>query len=135
MTQIRINRAAQLLGVSDDTLRRWVDAGRLSSSLDEAGRMVVDGVELARLSQERAGVRAADDESSTRVSARNHFEGLITRVVSDAVMSSVELQCGPYRVLALISTEAVTELGLEPGVLATARIKATNVVVERPENC
>ena len=131
MTQLRISEAAQLLGVSDDTLRRWTDAGRLSVQRDSAGRQVVDGAQLAQLAQEQAGTAAdALDPSAHRRSARNHFTGLVTKVTSDPVMSQVELQCGPFRVVSLISTEAVRELGLEVGSLATAVVKATNVSVE-----
>ena len=132
MTQIRIAAAASLLGVSDDTVRRWVDGGRLHAVADEAGRQAIDGVELAALAQELAD-KALDqlDGGTGSRSARNHRTGLITRVVSDTVMSQVELQCGRYRIVSLISTEAVRELGLEPGVVATAVIKATNVTIER----
>lgn len=137
MTQIRIRKAAALLNVSDDTVRRWIDQGRLSCTNDESGRMVVDGAELARLAQERAEEHRTSygdpDDERGFTSARNHFEGLVTRVVSDQVMSSVELQCGLYRVLALISTEAVNELELAPGALAVARVKATNVIIDRKD--
>ena len=126
MPHYRIGEAAALLNVSDDTLRRWVDAGRLTASTDETGRRVVDGAGLARLAQELAG----DASRPGHTSARNQFRGLVTRVVSDPVMSQVELQCGPFRVVSLISTEAVRELGLEPGVVTTARVKATNVVLD-----
>ncbi len=128
MTQIRISAAADLLGVSDDTVRRWVDAGRLSGGTDEAGRQSVDGAGLAALAQELAD---GDRMGEGARSARNHLTGLVTRVVSDTVMSQVELQCGRFRIVSLISTEAVEELALEPGVIATAVIKATNVTVER----
>ena len=128
MTQIRIPVAADLLGVSDDTVRRWVDAGRLAGGVDDAGRKSVDGAELAALAQELAD---GDRMGEGARSARNHLTGLVTRVVSDTVMSQVELQCGRYRIVSLISTEAVQELGLEPGVVATAVIKATNVTIER----
>lgn len=130
--QYRISVAAALLGVSDDTVRRWIDAGALPATTDSAGRTVVDGVALATLAQERAGT--VDDHGSSGRSARNAFPGLVTRVVSDTVMSQVELQCGPFRVVALVSTEAVEQLGLAPGVLATAEVKATNVVVSRPSS-
>lgn len=123
----RIGEASQFLNVSDDTLRRWIDAGRLSACTDDSGRRVVDGVELARLAQDLAGDISAPEHTS----ARNLFRGLVTRVLSDAVMSQVEVQCGPFRVVSLISTEAVRELGLEPGVVTTARVKATNVVLDR----
>ncbi len=126
MPHFRISEAAELLNVSDDTVRRWVDVGRLTASTDDAGRRVVDGVELARLAQENAG----DPAHPVHTSARNQFRGLVTRVISDTVMSQVELQCGPFRVVSLISTEAVRELGLEPGVVATARVKATNVTLD-----
>lgn len=133
MTQMRISTAASLLGVSDDTLRRWVDAGRLPSSADEQGRRVVDGAALAALAQELAdgGPDDLDRGAGTR-SARNHLTGIVTKVTSDLVMSQVELQCGRYRIVSLISTEAVRELGLEVGSVATAVIKATNVSIEGP---
>lgn len=132
MTQIRIGVAASLLGLSDDTLRRWISQGRLGSLTDEAGRQAVDGTALALLAQQLAAEKSLDDldEGAGRRSARNHLTGLVTKVTSDPVMSQVELQCGPYRVVSLISTEAVRELGLEPGSLATAVIKATNVSIE-----
>ena len=130
MTEVRISEAAALLGVSDDTVRRWIDQSRLSAGLDASGRQVVPGVELAELAIAEAGDRARLDPGAGHRSARNHFTGLVTRVVSDTVMSQVELQCGPFRVVSLISTEAVRELGLEPGSVATAVVKATNVSVE-----
>lgn len=134
MTQIRIADAARLLGVSDDTVRRWIDAGRLAAAADGSGRRVIDGAELARFAESLyvdAGAEHVDRHDHRR-SARNHFTGLVTRVTSDVVMSQVDLQCGPYRVVALISTEAVRDLGLEPGSLATALVKATNVTLETP---
>ena len=142
MTQLRISEAAALMGVSDDTVRRWVERGELTAHSDAAGRKTVAGTELARLAQERASGRgagagtgvgiggAADGPGDTAVSARNSFRGLVTAVKSDPVMSQVDIQCGPYRVVSLISTEAVREMGLVPGSLATARVKATGVVVE-----
>lgn len=133
MTQMRIKQAAALLGVSDDTVRRWVDAGRLSTHQDDAGRKVVRGVHLARLAEDLHKDPGAElDTALGRRSARNHFTGLVTQVVSDPVMSQVSLQCGPYRVVSLVSTEAVRELGLEEGSIATAIVKATNVSIETP---
>lgn len=129
MPAYRISSAARLLGVSDDTLRRRIARDDIDLAQDAAGHAVIDGLELVRLAVDDAP--EPGDGSST--SARNHFEGLVTRVVSDQVMSQVELQCGPFRVVALISTESVHELGLEPGVAATARVKATNVVVDRAD--
>lgn len=125
----RVSEAARLLGVSDDTVRRWADAGRVSLVRDAAGRRAIEGTDLAAL------VRALADEPSAEarevVSARNRFEGLVTKVTRDGVMAQVELQCGRNRVVSLISREAADELGLEVGVLAVASIKSTNVVVER----
>ena len=124
-----MGEAAQLLGVSPDTVRRWADAGRLSTKRTDGGHRLVDGVELARLAQELAETTDADGAA---LSARNRFIGLVTRVIRDGVMAQVELQAGPHRVVSLISAEAVDDLGLEPGVLAVAAVKATNVVIERP---
>ncbi|WP_147104760.1 TOBE domain-containing protein [Nesterenkonia populi] len=130
MPQIRISDAARFLGVSDDTLRRWISSGELTAQADDAGKKVVDGAELARFSRERSSHVPSPEGFS---SVRNRFVGLVTQVTSDPVMSQVELQCGPYRVVSLISTEAVRDLGLEPGVVATASMKATNVGIDRPE--
>ena len=125
MYQFRMGEAAQLLGVSPDTVRRWADAGRLSTERTRGGHRLVDGIELARLAE-------TTDTDGAALSARNRFIGLVTRVVRDGVMAQVELQAGPHRVVSLISAEAVDDLGLEPGVLAVAAVKATNVVIERP---
>lgn len=130
MPQIRVKDAAAYLGVSDDTLRRWIENGALSRGRDAAGRTVVDGRELAELARRNAVVPA--DPSGIGRSARNRFVGLVTEIISDTVMSQVELQCGPHRVVSLMSTEAVRELGLEPGSVATAVVKATTVIVETP---
>lgn len=132
MSHLRISLAARLLGVSDDTVRRWIEAGRLTAEQDESGRHVVSGVDVVTLAQELAAERdLADLDSGAGVrSARNQLTGLVSRVTSDTVMSQVEMQCGPYRIVSLISTEAVRELGLEVGSVATAVIKATNVTIE-----
>ncbi|GAA1971226.1 helix-turn-helix transcriptional regulator [Nocardioides panacihumi] len=130
MSSYRIPEAAQVLGVSDDTVRRWIEAGRLETA-DEGGRTMVPGRALADLA-----VSLADDPESVpragSVSARNRLPGIVTRVVKDTVMAQVELICGPYRLVSLMSSEAAEELGLEPGVRAIASVKSTNVVVERP---
>jgi molybdopterin-binding protein len=134
MPTFRIREAAGLLGVSDDTLRRWADGGRVETTTDAAGRLAVDGVALARLAQDLA--EAADHGEGRMVvarSARNRFQGLVTRVVRDTVMAQVEIQAGPYRVVSLLSREAADELSLEPGMLAIAAVKATNVSVEIPK--
>jgi molybdopterin-binding protein len=127
MPHLRISDAARLLGVSDDTVRRWVNAGHLAASTDDAGRMVVDGRDLAELATAHA---AAPGMPGMPTSARNRMVGLVTAVTADTVMAQVELQCGPFRVVSLMSSEAVRELGLEPGSVAAAVIKSTNVIVE-----
>lgn len=129
----RIREAAELLGVSDDTVRRWVEAGRLSTMVDGSSRRVIDGVVLAAFAQELASrVERREPGPVVSESARNRFAGLVTRVVRDTVMAQVEMQAGPHRFVSLISREAADELGLEPGVLAIAAVKATSVVVEVP---
>ncbi|QZY28508.1 TOBE domain-containing protein [Nocardioides coralli] len=131
MTTYRIAEAAALLGVSDDTVRRWVDAGRLPASTGR-GRAVVEGADLAALAEELADHPDREASRASAVSARNRLDGIVVRVVRDTVMAQVDLICGPYRLVSLMSTEAADELGLERGVRATASVKATNVVVERP---
>jgi len=128
--QFRIADAARLLGVSDDTVRRWVESGALPAQPDASNRKVIEGAALAEFAREHA--HAAPDPSDVRRSARNRMVGLVTSVLTDTVMAQVEMQCGPHRVVSLMSSEAVRELGLEPGVLAVAVIKSTNVVVETP---
>ena len=132
MHQFRIGEAARLLGVSPDTVRRWADAGRLTTCRTTGGHRTIAGPDLARLSQDLAAEAASKQADGPALSARNRFTGLVTRVVRDGVMAQVEIQAGPHRVVSLLSAEAVDELGLEPGVLAVAVVKATNVVVERP---
>jgi molybdopterin-binding protein len=132
MTMFRIRQAAELLGVSDDTLRRWADSGRLPTTTDAAGRLAVDGAELANFAEEIAANSRDLPRRIVGESARNRFSGLVTRVVRDTVMAQVDIQAGPFRVVSLMSREAADYLGLEPGVLAVASVKATNVVVEIP---
>jgi molybdopterin-binding protein len=134
MTQLRISEVAALLQVSDDTVRRWAESGRFSTTVDEAGRAVVDGADLARFMAERAADEPARESPVVSASARNRLVGLVTRVVRDTVMAQVELQVGPHRMVSLMSREAADELGLEPGVLAIATVKATNVGIEIPEH-
>ncbi|WP_280254836.1 TOBE domain-containing protein [Nocardia wallacei] len=130
MPSLRIRDAAELLGVSDDTVRRWIDTGALTARKDESGRLTIDGGELAALAVEHARTpRARVGRAS---SARNRFPGLVTRVVADGVMAQVEMQCGPFTVVSLMSSESVRALGLEPGSVAVASVKATTVVVETP---
>ncbi len=131
MPQFRIRDAASLLGVSDDTVRRMVETGALPAEPDDAGRKVIDGVTLAEFSRAHAAAGTPDPSGIGR-SARNRFVGLVTKVVTDTVMAQVEIQCGPHTVVSLMSSEAVRELGLTPGVLAVAVVKATSVIVETP---
>jgi molybdopterin-binding protein len=131
----RIKEAASLLGVSDDTLRRWADSGRIETITDAAGVLVVDGVALARLAQDLAeAADHAEDRMVVAHSARNRFSGLVSRVVRDTVMAQVEIQAGPHRFVSLLSREAADELGLEPGMLVVAAVKATSVSVEIPRS-
>ncbi|WP_407345412.1 molybdopterin-binding protein [Pengzhenrongella phosphoraccumulans] len=130
MPQYRINEAARLLGVSDDTVRRWVEQGVLTTHRDDADRLVVAGADLAARAKEVAHV--PDDPSGVGRSARNRFVGLVTAITADTVMAQVEIQAGPHRVVSLMSSEAVRELGLEIGSLAVAVVKATTVIIETP---
>ena len=134
MTQLRISEVAALLQVSDDTVRRWADAGRFTTTNDDSGRAVVDGADLARFMAERASEEPALDSPVVSASARNRLVGIVTRVVRDTVMAQVEVQVGPHRMVSLMSREAADELGLEPGSLAVATVKATNVGIEIPEH-
>ncbi|HEX3567401.1 MAG TPA: helix-turn-helix transcriptional regulator [Acidimicrobiales bacterium] len=128
MPAYRIAQAAELLGVSTDTMRRWVDAGRVKSVSSGGSRRAVDGTDLARLAVELAGTR--EPVAIGAQSARNRFPGIITKVVADTVAAQVDIQAGPHRFVALVTREAVDELGLAPGMLAEAVVKATNVGVE-----
>ena len=130
MTEYRIGQAAELLGVSSDTVRRWADAGRVKTTVRSGGRRYVDGADLARLATEIAGEPGRD--SSRGQSARNRFLGIVTRVTKDGVAAQVEIQSGPHRFVALITREAADELELVPGMIANAVVKATNVGVEVP---
>ncbi|KQV14693.1 MerR family transcriptional regulator [Kitasatospora sp. Root187] len=125
-----MGEAAAMLGVSADTVRRWVDAGRLVAERDEHGHRIVAGAELAAFARELAKPENAEVEGRPS-SARNRFPGIVTNVVLGDVAAQVEIQAGPFRVVSLISRESAEELNLVPGAPATAVIKSTNVVVER----
>lgn len=129
MPSYRLGQAARILGVSVDTVRRHVDRGELAAARTPGGHRLVDGADLARFVE--ALDRQAEAEGSS--SARNHLLGIVTRVVKDRVAAQVELRCGPFRIVSLITAESVDALGIEPGMLMNAVVKATNVVVERAE--
>ncbi|ONM48656.1 TOBE domain-containing protein [Nocardia donostiensis] len=131
MTNLRISEAATLLGVSDDTVRRWVDQGRLPSVRLDSGRQGVRGRDLAEFAQAMAA--APEAGATVAASARNRMRGIVTRVVKDTVMAQVEMQAGPFRLVSLVSRESVDELGLEVGSVAVASVKSTHVVVEVPQ--
>ncbi|CRK57366.1 Molybdate-binding domain of ModE [Alloactinosynnema sp. L-07] len=131
MPNLRISEAAALLGVSDDTVRRWIDQGKLAAVQTESGRKAIDGRELAGFAQRMS--ETAEPGTTVAASARNRMRGIVTRVVKDGVMAQVEMQAGPFRVVSLMSRDAADELGLEIGSVAVASIKSTHVVVEIPE--
>jgi molybdopterin-binding protein len=128
VTAFRIGEAAELLDVSADTVRRWVDSGRLPANRDDHGHRVVAGADLAAFARAQAD---DPDARADRSSARNRLRGIVTAIVKDTVMAQVDIQAGGFRVVSLMSREAVDELGLEVGSVAVAVIKSTNVVVER----
>jgi len=129
VTVFRIGEAAELLGVSADTVRRWVDAGRLAAGRDAHGHRVIRGVDLAGFVRSQAGT---PDDRTEASSARNRLRGIVTAVVKDTVMAQVDIQAGPFRLVSLMSREAADELDLEVGSVAVAVVKSTTVVVERP---
>ena len=131
MPSYRIGEVAALLGVSPDTVRRWADDGQLKIVRTSGGQRQVDGAELARFA--RNSPESIPEAAIVGQSARNRFPGIVTRVLKDKVTAQVEMQAGPHRIVSLMTREAADELGLAPGVLAVAAIKATNVVIELPQ--
>ena len=128
MAYFRISEAAELLGVSDDTMRRWVHGGMLTAQKDSSGRLVVAGDQLA--AHAKAAASAMEDRSRMQRSARNRFVGLVTKIDIDGLVAQVELQCGRNRVISLMTAEGARELGLEVGSRGVAVIKATMVIIE-----
>ena len=126
MTDLTLGEAARALGVSADTLRRWERAGKLRTTRDSANRRRVPRREIERL-----GGRPVRHSAGDTLSARNRFPGVVRSVQTDGVMALVEIEAGPFRVIAAVTRDAVEELGLAPGVAATAAVKATSVMVER----
>jgi molybdopterin-binding protein len=131
VTTYRIAEAADVLGVSDDTVRRWIDQGRVAT-VQDAGRTALEGTALAALAESLADSPDREGLRASSVSARNRLPGIVVAVKRDAVMAQVELICGPHRIVSLLSADAVDELGLARGERAIASIKSTNVVLERP---
>jgi molybdopterin-binding protein len=128
MVDYGVGEAAGVLGVSPDTVRRWIDDGRLAATRTDSGRRRVDGVVLARFAQSL--YQGPDPVMASRESARNRFTGIVTKVVTDKVMAHVEIQAGPFRVVSLISREAVEDMDLAPGLIVDAIVKATSVSIE-----
>ncbi len=127
ITRFSVRQAAQLLGVSDDTLRRSIERGDLPAA-KTGGALAVAGTDLVAFQEARQRAAEADGSSS----ARNRFTGLVMAVKKDPVMAEVQLRCGPFVVTSLMSSESAERLGLAPGVLATAVVKATTVIIETP---
>lgn len=130
MSNYRLGEAAAALGVSVDTLRRWVDSGRVPGTRSVGGQRQIEPAALAELAREMAVAHVPSDGHGA--SARNRLPGVVTRVTRDGVMAQVELQVGRHRMVSLMTREAADELGLAAGVVAVATIKSTSVVVERP---
>ncbi|MGB5953288.1 MAG: TOBE domain-containing protein [Ornithinimicrobium sp.] len=130
MTHLRVSEAAALLGVSTDTVRRAIDQRRLSATSDSSGRTVVPGADVAALAAE---LHQAPPVGTLGISSsRNQMRGIVTRIVADAVMAQVDIQAGPFRLVSLLSAEAVHEMDLQVGSVAVASIKATHVTVGVP---
>jgi len=130
MRSFKVSHAARLLGVSDDTVRRWIDQGILPTT--DTSPVEIPGTALAVRASELAA--ASEDPSDVLSSARNRFVGLVTRVQIDGVMAQVDIQAGPHRVVSLMTAESARDLALEPGSLAVAVVKATTVIVETPKD-
>jgi molybdopterin-binding protein len=126
---ISLGEAATAIGVSVDTLRRWDRAGKLRTTRDEQNRRRVPVQEIERLA-----ARPERHRTGTRGSARNRFPGVVRSVEVDGVMALVEIEAGPFLLTAAITRDSVTELGLAPGVRASALVKATSVMVERTDD-
>lgn len=128
--RIRLGEAAEILGVSPDTVRRWSDEGLLPAERSPGGQRLVRRTDVARLLADRR--RAGQERPIVAQSARNRFAGIVTRIERDAIVGLIEVQAGPHRVVSLMTAEAIDELGLEVGSDAVCVVKATNVIVEVP---
>jgi len=132
LSRLRVGQAAEMLGVSVETLRRWEAEGRLRMERSHGGQRLVDMDEIGRLLDERR--RTATDRPIVAQSARNRFPGVVTRIEADRVAAVVEVMAGPHRMVSLMTAEAVEELGLKVGDEAVCVVKATNVIVEIPSS-
>jgi len=128
---LKLGKAAELLRVSPDTVRRLIDAGQLKTVRSAGGQRQIDRASLARYMAAQPRPKAPAVSSA---SARNRFQGIITRVDKDGVAAVVEMQAGPHRIVSMMTRDAADELGLKPGVLAIASVKSTNVVIELPSS-
>ena len=128
MDNLRIGQVANLIAVSTDTVRTWIDEGKIPSSRTSGGHRIIKGADLAKFLTDSNN----DPSITTHLSARNRFLGLVTKVKKDNVMAQIEIQAGGQRIVSLISSEAAEAMKLKPGVIAAADIKSTNVVVELP---
>jgi len=128
---LKLGKAAELLRVSPDTVRRLIDAGQLKTVRSAGGQRQIDRASLARYMAAQPRPKAPAVISA---SARNRFQGIITRVDKDGVAAVVEMQAGPHRIVSMMTRDAADELGLKPGVLAIASVKSTNVVIELPNS-
>jgi molybdopterin-binding protein len=127
---IRIGRAAEMLGVTVDTIRRWAEEGRLAVVRSRGGQRLVPMAEVTRLTGARR--QATTDRPIVAQSARNRFAGIVTRIEADRVAAVVEILAGPHRLVSLMTAEAVADMGLKVGDEAIGVVKATNVIVEVP---
>jgi len=128
----RLREAADLLGVSADTVRRWADGGRLQTVADDAGHRSIEGAVLAAFAQSQGAQPEPTRPALRPSSLRNRFPGIVTRVVRGDVAAQVEIQAGPHRFVSLLTREAVDDLGLEPGDRAVTSVKSTSVSVDLP---
>lgn len=129
MASYRAGQVAEILGVSADTVRRWADDGHFETARSGGGQRLIDGASLARFLAERPD--AFEAEGIAR-SARNRFTGIVTAVRRDGLTAVIEIHTGRHRVVSLITADGADELAVEPGDLAVAVVKATNVIIERP---
>ena len=132
VARVRVGQAAEMLGISVETLRRWESEGRLRMERSEGGQRLVEIEEVARLIDARR--KATTDRPIVAQSARNRFHGIVTRIEADRIAAVVEVIAGPHRLVSLMTAEAVVEMGLKVGDEAVCVVKATNVIVEIPSS-